>query len=224
MRLARGVVPGIGGGGVAQAGAARRAGRDRLSARKGRRAPRARTTGTASAGRHRTHAVPGPASPARCAGGGRAFASRHLRGRRNSSRFPAPGGARIPVGLTPHVRATVPLRDHERSTTTTGQTFNPRATARLPGVRRPTEPAPSYRTEGASRSCVRTPGRGDGRRGARGGRGAGLPVPMHMSYRSTGRDRVRCARARFDQPQVAPHDPSTLCVGANASVIPGTGA
>lgn len=78
VRLARGVVRGIGGGGIAQAGAARRAGRDRLSAREGRRAPRARTTGPASAGRHRTHAVPGPASPA------------PLRGRGTCVRFAAP--------------------------------------------------------------------------------------------------------------------------------------
>ncbi len=186
-------------------------------------APCSRVTGTASTGRHRTHAVPGPAFPHRCAGGGRAFASRHRRGRRNRSRFRHPFGEPRPVGSTPHVRA-----DGARSATThagprpptaeSDSTHTPRGTATT-GL----APSPN---DGGYRSRVSVP---FGRCGGTGSRWRctvhGLAHPCQCTCH-TGQRGVTggAARARrFDQPQVAPPDPITCCVGANASVIPVTG-
>lgn len=170
-------------------------------------APRARVTGTASTGRHRTHAVPGPAFPHRSAGGGRAFASRHRRGRRNRSRFRHPFGEPRPVGSSPDVRA-----HGARSATTHAGPPPPTAesdTTHAPRGTATTGPASSPK-DGGYRSRVRVPVGRWGGTGARWRRTVhGLDHPCQCTC-YTGHQGVTggAARARrFDRPHVGPTRP-----------------
>lgn len=190
--VARGVVPGSRGGGRAQAGRiptrrARTAERQRRVA-----APRARETEPPQRDGSRTHAVPGPSIPTTT--GGRAGGS--LRGT-GADGETAPGSrspsGRRPVGLSPRVRAdgAAPRprmldRDLQRLS---------RATQRFPGYGDPRNLQPSRRTAGSVHACAHPVGRwcGTGTGWRCSARRSGSSVPMHMSYRSTGIDRDRCA-------------------------------
>lgn len=106
---------------------------------------------------------------------------------------PAPLRGRRPVGLSPRVRAdgAAPRprmldRDLQRLS---------RATQRFPGYGDPRNLQPSRRTVGSVHACAHPVGRwcGNGTGWRCSARRSGSPVPMHMSYRSTGCDRDRCA-------------------------------